>query len=100
MKYIKTFEEINIEEINLKHHNLLYHDAVNLKMTTNIIENYIKNNYPNNINIIGKFSKTAIIKMIKFAKNNNDHTLINLLAELLNMHKEIEFDQDIKNFNL
>lgn len=108
MKYIKTFEEINIEEINiidLHHNNLSYSESLKIMKIENNILQYIKDNnfllyVKYNLDMNKYFGKTLINKLIKYAKRQNDNTLINLLSELLNMHKEIEFNHDIKNFNL
>ena len=89
--------------------DMTYDDALELGKTDKIIKDYFMEKYPNeNIKILGRYghdlSEAALRRLIKFARKNNDNTLIELITKHLITYKQYIDDPEmfrrINKFNI
>lgn len=71
--------------------NLTYGEVLDLYKLDRVIQDYFYEKYPMDIKILGRYghglTKSAIDRVLKFAKKNNDTELIDLINAHLNTIK-------------
>jgi len=92
MRYIKLFEEYT------------YADVVELIKSEAPIKSYLIEKYPNEKKITGRhghgFSRTGLIKVLRFAKKQKDQILIDLVNNHLDFIKDMELRKEAEKYNI